>query len=322
MKVLFVCSGNRVGISPIIRNQVDSLLEKGIKVDFFQIKGKGIIGYLRNVGPLYAYMRVHKYDLIHAHYSLSAFVASLSGAKPLVVSLMGSDVKAKKWYKSIIRLFAWVFSWSAIIMKSQDMYDESRIKRAIIIPNGIDLSRFVPLNRVECQRLLGWDCNKIHILFPANPARQEKNYSLAIAALECLQQSNWEIHVFVNVPNAKTPLWYNAANLVLMTSLWEGSPNAIKEAMACNTSVVATDVGDIKWLFGEEKGYYITDFTVENCVNQLKEALIHSTCQGKTNGRQRIIDLELDSAIIADKIVSLYKELTKNMYLQQTRIVP
>jgi hypothetical protein len=93
MKVLFVSSGNsEFGISPIIKNQGESLKQNGIDLDYFTIKGKGIKGYLKNIPILKKYLKYHNYDIIHAHYSLLAIVATLSGAKPLVVSLMGSDI--------------------------------------------------------------------------------------------------------------------------------------------------------------------------------------------------------------------------------------
>jgi hypothetical protein len=93
MKVLFVSSGNsEFGISPIVKNQGESLKQNGIDLDYFTIKGKGIKGYLKNIPILKKYLKYHNYDIIHAHYSLLAIVATLSGAKPLVVSLMGSDI--------------------------------------------------------------------------------------------------------------------------------------------------------------------------------------------------------------------------------------
>ena len=103
MNILFVSSGNsKTGISPIIKNQGESLINSGANVTFFTIKGKGIIGYLKNVLPLKRLLRKNEYDVVHAHYSMSAFVATLSGAKPLMVSLMGSDVKSDKYFRLFI----------------------------------------------------------------------------------------------------------------------------------------------------------------------------------------------------------------------------
>lgn len=308
MKILFVSSGNKIdGIDSIIRNQGESLIKYGgIELDYYTIKGKGIKGYLKAIKPLRKQIRQGRYDIIHAHYSLSAFVASLAGAKRLIVSLMGSDVKANSYYKIVIKLFAFLFCWKSIIVKSDDMKSSLGMQRAVVIPNGVDFERFFVLDKHECREKLGWGNNKIHILFPANPERKEKNYILAEESIKSLLIDNIEIHSFKNIPNTETPLWYNASDIVVLSSLWEGSPNAIKEAMACNCPIVTTNVGDIKWLFGKEKGFYLTDFTEGNYAQQIKKAIAFSKTEGKTNGRERIKYLQLDAEIVAKKIIGVY----------------
>jgi len=93
MKVLFVSSGNsEFGISPIVKNQGESLKQNGIDLDYFTIKGKGINGYLKNIPILKKYLKAHHYDIIHAHYSFCGWVTKLTLTKiPVIVSLMGSD---------------------------------------------------------------------------------------------------------------------------------------------------------------------------------------------------------------------------------------
>ena len=107
MKVLFVRSGNN-GIDPISTSQGKSLEKTGIKVLYFDIIGKGVTGYLRNIGKLRKYVKTHNPDIIHAHYSLSGIVATLIFAGiPVGVSLMGSDVlNADNHFKTLIKIFA------------------------------------------------------------------------------------------------------------------------------------------------------------------------------------------------------------------------
>lgn len=307
MKVLFISSGNR-GISPVVRNQGDSLLLQDVTVDYYPIKGKGVLGYLSNVGKLRIYLRENHFDVIHAHYSLTAFVASLAMASPLVVSLMGSDVKKGLVYRMFIHIFAFFFSWKTIIVKSEDMKTSLKIKRAKVIPNGVDISRFCELPQRDCRIKLGWDENKRHILFPANNTRPVKNYRLLEQAVKILKDKDLEIHWFDNIPNEETPLWYNAADVVVMTSLWEGSPNAIKEAMACNRPVVSTKVGNVDWLFGETKGCFFTNFSARDCADKILAALAFS---GRTNGRQYIINLGLSNDLVAKRLVEIYEDVRK-----------
>ncbi|MCR9010687.1 glycosyltransferase family 4 protein [Gabonibacter chumensis] len=310
MKVLFVSSGNSDrGISPIIRNQGDSLEKEGCRIEYYTIEGKGFWGYLKNVLPLRRFLKQYDFDIVHAHYSLSVFVASLAGAKPLIASLMGSDVQAGCYYKYVIRVFTFLFSWKVIIVKSEDMKKMSGIRKVLVIPNGVSLERFKPLDKTESRKRLGWDLNRKHLLFAADPGRYEKNYSLVESAINVINDANIQIHFLKNIPNAETLFWYNAADVVLLASLWEGSPNAIKEAMACNCPIVATRVGDIEWLLNNEEGCFLTNFNVDDCVEQIQNALCFCQENDKTNGRKRISDLGLESKSIAKRIIEIYNNI-------------
>ena len=102
------------------------------------------------------------------------------------------------------------------------------------------------------------------------------------------------------------PLYLNAASLLLLTSKWEGSPNIVKEAMACNIPVVSTKVGDIEYLFENTQGYYYTDSDADKLAEKINYVLNNDI---KPNGRQRIIDLKLDSESVANKLIQLYQEV-------------
>jgi glycosyltransferase involved in cell wall biosynthesis len=305
MRVLFISSGNSaMGISPITYNQGESLKQQGILVDYFTLKGKGIKGYLGNILPLRKKIAEKNYDVIHAHYSLTAFVASLARAKPLVVSLMGSDVKAMPFFKFFIRLFT-KYIWQATIVKSKDMKSSLGIKNTIVIPNGVDFNRFKPLVKKVCQEQLGWDITKKHILFAANPERAEKNYQLAKDALAVINNSAIEVHFLKNIPNKEVPLYHNAADVVLLTSLWEGSPNVIKEAMACNRPIVSTNVGDVQWLLKDVKGAYVC----LNSVDCIAESIQNAISVDNVDSRNKLKSLELDSKSIALRLKQIYSSV-------------
>lgn len=306
MKVLFISSGNsKVGISPIIKNQGESIIKQGVDLRFFTIKGKGIKGYIKNIKPLNHFLKENDFDVVHAHYSLSAFVASLAAAKPLVVSLMGDDVNSQKYFKVIIRIFNFL-SWSKIIVKSKDMKASLGIQNVDVIPNGVDFSSFRAIDKRDCQLQLKWDSNKQHILFAANPDRFDKNYKMVEQAFAIINNSNIEIHCLKNIPNKDVPIYHNAADVVILTSFSEGSPNVIKEAMACNRPIVATDVGDIKEVIGKTDGCFITSFNVDDIVRNIGFALSFGKA---TTGRNDIKHLE--SGIVAKKIMSIYNKIIK-----------
>lgn len=304
MKVLFVSSGNtKDGISPITKNQGESLKQEGIELEYFTIKGGGAKGYFKYIFKLREHLKHNSYDIIHSHYWLSAIVASLAGAKPIVVSLMGDDVKPKSRFKWIISIFHHL-SWSKTIVKSQSMYNSFGQKDVAIIPNGVNMNRFKPIDRAVALKETGWDRTKKHILFTSNPKRVEKNFKLAKDAFALLEDKSLELHYLVNIENEKIPYYYNAASVVILTSLREGSPNAIKETMACNIPIVSTDVGDVKDVISKTEGCYISSFNHKEFALKIKKALKFGK---RTTGRVDISHLK--SELIAKKIIDIYKEI-------------
>jgi len=303
VNILFVSSGNsKNGISPLVLNQGKSLIQLGHYVTFFTIKEKGIKGYLKYIFILRKFIKNNSYDVIHAHYSLSAIVTALAGGKPMIVSLMGSDVKASPLLKYLIKLFNFLF-WKKVIVKSRDMKTSCDIEDAYVIPNGVNFTKFKECVKDDALEITGWNKEKKHILFAANPKRREKNYQLANEAFKLLNDKGLELHVLVDIPHQHMPAYFNAADVILLTSLWEGSPNVIKEAMACNCKIVAVDVGDIRETIGGTEGCYVTNFDKTEIADCIHKALAYSD---KPNGRAHIA--HLDSEVIAKKLTNIYTE--------------
>lgn len=306
MKVLFISSGNSGKISSIVLEQANSLKAIGIEVDFFAIKGKGIFGYLKNIRELHQFKKGKSFDIYHAHYSFCGFVAYLAGCKPLVVSLMGSDIKSNPIFRPIVKMFINYF-WEKTIVKSADMKTDIGIESLAVIPNGVNTNLFKPIDRKTCLEALNWYSNKTHILFAADARRTEKNYALAKRAVELLQHPQIELHTLQNVPFEKMPIYFNAADIVLLTSLWEGSPNVIKEAMACNKPIVTVRVGDVAQTLGNTQGTYICTFEPDHVKQQLEHAIAYAHQHQQTTGRDRIDALGLNSQLVANKLAEIYK---------------
>jgi teichuronic acid biosynthesis glycosyltransferase TuaC len=308
MKVLFVCSGRKPSsISPIIRNQGESLRRCGIEIYYFSIKGRGLIGYLRSIFPLRNEIRKIKPEIIHAHYSLCCIVATFASRKPIVASLMGSDVMSN-WLMILILRFLSKYFWKATIVKSKSMKEQINLNHTHIIPNGVDLSFFKPLDQLECKKKVSFDTSKKQILFMADPSRYEKNYELALAAYQTLQENfddTIELKVVHGVEHQQVLYYINAADVVLLTSRWEGSPNVIKESMACNVSIVSTRVGDVEDMISTTKGCFLAESTSQDISDKLEFAL---TFNGRTDGRGNI--LHLDSKLIAGNIISIYEKVS------------
>ena len=309
MRILFVSSGNsNNGIQSKVLNQANSLVKLGHSIEIFAIKGKGFWGYLKNLKALKDFIKKNNFDIIHAHYSFSAFLSAIAGASPLVVSLMGSDVKGKNHFKFFLWLF-YKFFWDITIVKSEDMKYSLGFPKIYVVPNGVNFSSFHTIKQSDCLENLKWYSKKKHILFAADPDRYEKNFQLAEKAFRNLNNRDIEMHFIKDIPNKDMPLYFNASDVVLLTSLWEGSPNVIKEAMACNCKIVSTDVGDVKWLLEGVKGCFITSFDPAEISEKIKIAL---NFEEKANGRDRIISLGLDSTTVANKIIKIYTFVLQN----------
>lgn len=191
---------------------------------------------------------------------------------------------------------------SKIICKSKNIESYVYLKgKSHVIPNGIDISTFQP----GFKR----DVDKLKILFLGDKNDPRKNFQLVKKSVELLLEDRFELITPFPIPHEKVSDYLKSSHILAFPSYMEGSPNLVKEAMACNCSVVATNVGDIEWLFGNEPGYFISDFTPEGFSNCLKQAIDYISINGNPNGRARIKMLKLSEEEIADKILSIYKSI-------------
>ncbi|MBN2821331.1 MAG: glycosyltransferase family 4 protein [Bacteroidales bacterium] len=320
MKVLFVSGGNSSSfdIAPFIKSQGESLEKEGISIIYFPIKEKGILGYLRASVKIRKYIREHSVDLVHAHYTLSGWSAVLSLTnKPIVLSLMGSDaygdyvgvnkIRFSSRYLILLTYLIQPFV-KAIICKSEHIQSFVYSKdKSFIIPNGIQLDNLQEPKALT-KESLGLKSSKRYILFLGNKTNVRKNYAAAEKAVNLLNRNSVELIAPYPIDHETALSFMQVADVVVVPSLMEGSPNVVKEAMASNCPVVATNVGDVKWLFGSEPGYFLTDFDINNISKNIGLALDFSSTKGRTNGKNRIKELQLQSEKVAKKIISIYEK--------------
>ena len=308
MKVLFVCSGNRASGKPgtVVLNQSDSITSEGVDIRFYLITKSGFIGYLLSIVPLITTIKNEKPNCIHSHYSLSAFVSTIAlffikTKVKHVVSLMGSDAQSRGWKKYFIKRFQ-KKHWSHTIVKSKSMALELKLNNYNVIPNGVDLKKI----KINDQMI----SNKSNtVLFAADPSRFSKNFPLAQKSVDIAKSTNQKIKFLTkfNVSHKEVIELLNSSSCLLLTSRWEGSPNIVKEAMACNLPVVSTNVGDVEWLLDGVEGCFVVDQNENEIARAILNALKFSDLNAKTNGRNKIVDLQLDSSSISSKIIGLYK---------------
>lgn len=318
LKVLFVSGGNHPGfsIAPFIKSQAEALMEAGVTVDFFRITRKGLIGYLSHIRPLRKVIRNGHYDLVHAHYTFCGWVARLAhGRIPLVVSYMGSDTygsvnsSGRRKLKSIPVVLQGMllnFFVDAIIVKSQNLRKMILRKRiSTVVPNGVDFKAFVPVDQETSRNKLGLAGNTRYVLFMGNPADPRKNFSLAFKACQIAEKRvKFRLLSPYPVKPENVPVYLNAADLLLVTSWLEGSPNIVKEAMACNCPIIATPSGDIAEVLGHTNHCHLVPFDPEVLADRICDVLL---ADERSDGRAHMH--HLDNTVVAQNIIEIYKRL-------------
>jgi hypothetical protein len=247
------------------------------------------------------------YDIVHAHYGLTAPLAIAQWNRPIVLSLWGRDLFGK--YRWITKVSARFFD--AVIVRSEEMSSELGV-RAHIVERGVEIETFRPMNKKAARDQIGWKQDANHILFPYAPSREKKDYSRANKIVEEVKSRlNTEVHLqtVYNKPHNLMPIYMNAADLLLMTSspMSEGSPNTVKEAMACNTPVVTTNVGDVKKLLQNVSNSYVCESNpelVEHTAEIIEEGL-------SSNGRS-IVEEKLQWKDTAEHISSIYESVLQS----------
>lgn len=310
MKVLIVCSGTQGILSPFIKEQMESLVKLGIEFSCFQIKNKGILGYLLNLIPLVRTIKQIEPDLIHAHYGLSGLLASIQRYVPVVTTFHGSDINDG----NILKYSKWAhhLSSASIFVEKSMMQKVKKHDKSVIIPCAVDTSVFYSISKLEASKNLGINSESLNILFSSafnNPVKNHKLAEKSFNKLETKTGGKVNLIELNGYSRDQVNLLMNASDCVLLTSFSEGSSQVIKEAMACNCPIVTTNVGDVKWVLGNTEGCYLTSFEPEDVAEKIKLAIEFRETYRHTRGRERIIELGLDSETVAKKIIEVYEKV-------------
>jgi len=302
MKILIVCSEHSGKVSPFITEQANSIQSMGVDIDYFLVDRKGLFGYLRKRRDLLKKIKDFCPDIIHAHYGLSGLLANLQRKVPVVTTYHGSDVNNAAVFP---------FSRLCMMLSVHNIFvsDKIRIKSGLkskqsLIPCGVDIDLFKPIDKIMARKELQLDNNVRYVLFAGAFENKVKNADLALKAVASLL--NIKLLEFNGYSREQAVTLMNAVDCVLMTSYSEGSPQFIKEAMACNCPIVSVAVGDVPEVIKNMEGCYISTYEVEDVAEKLHQALLTGK---RTEGRKRIIELNLDSKSIGNRIVEVYEKV-------------
>lgn len=309
MKVLIVANYNPGKFSPFVTEQVNALKSLGIEFDFYGIVGKGPMGYLKNRPGLIRKIKESKPDLIHAHFGLSGLLATLQTKVPVVITFHnGETLSAGVNYLSSIG----AMRAKHVIYVAQHIRDLSKYKAKnyTIIPCGVTLDEITVTPQDKAREQLGFKATTKYVLFGGAFANLRKNYPLLQQAVEQLKDKyDIECIEMKGLNREQINLLMSAVDCFALPTKSEGSPQALKEAMACNCPIVATDVADIKTLLGNLEGHYLCSFSPTDVAEKLEQAFLFNN---RTQGRERIKELRLTNPQVAERVLEVYNSLLKN----------
>ena len=324
IKVLHVVGGYPSEKNPqegiFIKNQIDSLINEGVVCDVFVLKGRGFLKYIKGIYSLKKYLKYKYYDIIHAHYMYCGWTARLATKKPVIVSFMGTDVFGRSnkkgkdvLYSKIIHNVLSNLLCSKIqfaIVKSKKLTEILKTINYKIIPNGIDLDKFKIINISKVDLKL--NNSKKYILFSGTKKRTEKRYFLALKSVKELEkrQKNVKLITVNGLKQEEFIKYLNVVDSLLLTSQHEGSPNIVKEALACNLPVVSVAVGDVSERLEGVDNCYIVESNPKDIAEKLYEVIKSNS--RSNNGRESISNLRIEN--VAKEIKLIYSNILLNLF--------
>lgn len=300
MRILIVTSYNNGAVAPFVAEQVDALRHTGVECDYYLVQGKGLRGYLRNRTPLCQKIAVFKPDLIHAHYGLCGLLANLQRDIPVVTTFHGSDLLQwrNRWLSRLAhRLSAHSICVNMTLMRKLGRHPQ----HCTLLPCGVDTERFKPCDQQTARRQLLLPTEQPLVLFSGTYADPVKNIVLARAALQHLS----EVRLIEprGYSREQMALLFNAVDLLLVTSHSEGSPQVVKEALACNCPVISVDVGDVAERISPIDGCTIVARKPEAIAEAIANTLIH---RQRCDGRKTLLAQGLANEDVTRRLLNVY----------------
>lgn len=299
MKILVVANYNEGHFSPFVLEQMKFLRQQGVELDTFGIIGKGLIGYLGNLAGLKKKIQSYQPDLIHAHYGLSGLLANLQRKVPVVTTFHGSDIHSGGIILKLSQITMRLSAHNIYVSQKLVELSGSNTSKGTVIPCGVDLNTILSVPRSEAMKEVRR--TKPFVLFSSSFTNGVKNPTLAKEAMQNITDT--DLVELKGYTRQEVNMLMNATGCLLMTSHREGSPQVIKEAMACGTPIVSVDVGDVKDVISGTDGCFIADRDPQDIAEKIKMALVF---KGKTNGRQKIIEMGMSNEFVAERLLSIY----------------
>src|SRR3954447_4357283 len=291
-------SAERPALGPFVRDQVQALRRRGdVEVELFAF-APGPRALVRATVELGRRYRGQRFDIVHAHFGLTAWPALLARLGPVVVTLHGNDLLVRRSYWVTRAALPFVALPAAVSREFAANVPGRR--RGAILPVGIDTTRFRPIPRAQARARLGLDADGAYVLFPHDPSRPLKRYDRALAAA-----GDVPLLTLGGVPPDEVSYWINACNAVLVPSAEEGFGLSVIEALACGVPAFGTPVGIHPVVLDGIEGALCAPFDADVWRAALKPHL--KAADPRVDGRDRA---ELFSAdAMAARVVEAWRDL-------------
>src|SRR6059036_2680017 len=292
-----------------VQEQIKGLCAIGldIRVLFVDRKREGPLAYYRLGSKVTKAIAELEPEVIHVMYGgvMADQIVRHYHLRPVVVTFRGSDLLGENlsgWTRKIISRYGVYCSRRAakaadgIIVVARHLVralnNAAHGKKVRVIPSGIDLERFKPMDSLSCRRRLGWNSKSFHVLFASSSGDPVKRPWLARAAVAQInnEDSPAELHCMTGIRTVEVPLWINASDALLLTSAHEGSPNIVKEALACGVPVVSVDVGDVAERIDGIEGCYLAPADPAALAAKLR---LVRQCGRRLDCRTRLVELSI-----------------------------
>jgi len=325
VKILFITSqwpsDENPNLAPFVKNEVEAIRMNGVDLDVFVYEGGwSFVKYFRAIREVRRRIRSTKYDVLHARFGQCAIVACAQWQVPVVVTYGGSDVEGSPYYSGntryrnyILRFVSWLLALlvDEVIVVSDHLGRKLPRKKYHVIPSGVDMSLFRPMDQMEARDKLGLPMARKLALFAGDPSNKRKRYDLALEASKLAGNSlDIDLIVLNDEPRDRVPIFMSACDALLLTSTNEGSPNVVKEALACNLPIVTVDVGDVYDRIGKIDSCYV-------CKNDSPEIIANgliSVLERDDRPTTRNLAASIDLQEFAKQILSVYEivQMKKN----------
>ena len=298
-----------------MEEQKEALLHEGVEVIDFAHMAHGIVNYMKWVPKVRKAIMESKPDVVHAHFGLTGLLAGLAAigtGVPVIVTYHGCDINDKK-LRPFSRMAMRLAAWNLFVSKRQmaNAYGSearaAKAKKGCLMPCGINTKLF-DTEQVDGEWFESKFGNGEKVLFASDFGQEVKDPALAKAVIEDLKLkiADLELVELKGYTREQVVTLMYKCKALLLTSIREGSPQVVKEAMACDCPIVSVDVGDVAERVDGLEGCNVVK---SRDPKELAEALEKAIAFGRTKGRERLLADGLDNEQVAHKLIEIYKKV-------------